>query len=90
LEVWIKMFGKKGPEDSFVDSVFTAKSMRMVVEGNACPACKQQTLVLGQYVTGPAGWEASVHCSNCLFKGVVNNLGFQFLNVDSKGKAREK
>jgi len=84
------MFIKKKPEETFIDGIHSAKSMRQVVEGNACPACKQTTLVLEQYVTGPKGWEATVHCSNCFFKGVVNSTGFQFSKVDSKGKARDK
>jgi transposase-like protein len=84
------MFKKKVPEQTFVDSVAAAKSMRMVIEGNACPACKQTTLALGKYVVGPTGWEAEVSCTNCFFSGVVNSTGFQFVKIDSRGRAREK
>jgi hypothetical protein len=82
-------FNKPKPEQSFVDNVLATRSMRIVIEGNRCPACTQQTLKLTTYITGPKGWEATVACENCNFTGVANQMGFDFKRVNSKGKARE-
>ena len=68
-------------------SIESTKSLRLVIEATACPACQQKTLKLNKYTTGTEGWEADVVCGNCRFSGTVNSHGFQFSKVDSKGKA---
>lgn len=66
------------------------EQVKAQVKNNSCPACSQQKLKLQAYVVGPQGWEITMSCDNCNFRGVVNHEGFEFIRVDSKGKAVER
>lgn len=33
------------------------------------------------------GWHAQIKCQNCNLVGILNNKGFSFTGIDSKGKA---
>lgn len=84
----IHLFKKQTmPEQSFLNSVAAANSMKALVAKTVCPSCNQLTLGAVRVEQGAVGFETQVACSNCHFSGLSNSTGFQFSNVNSKGKA---
>jgi predicted RNA-binding Zn-ribbon protein involved in translation (DUF1610 family) len=75
------------PQQSFTHSIQLTNSMKALVSQTSCPACTQKTLQLMRSEQGTKAFETQVSCSNCHFTGISNSTGFQFNNVNSKGKA---
>ena len=88
---WLRRFQRRRHEQAFLESLRETESFKKLIRQQPCPACgvKGQTLLLAKFVRNPAGWDAEVTCSNCNFTGVVNSLGFELKQLNSKGKARE-
>ena len=80
---------KLKPETVFSESIAQTVSMKAQVAATPCPACNQKRLELLRAEQGTKAFETEVHCGNCNFHGISNSTGFQFLKVNSKGKARE-
>ena len=87
---------KMKPETVFTESIQLTVSMKAQVASTPCPSCQQKTLELvrtekGSYtlLKKTGSFEVEVRCSNCNFHGISNSTGFQFMKVNSKGKARE-
>ena len=76
------------PQMAFTESVALTNSMKTLVTQTKCPACNQFTLELVRAEQGSKAYVTEVNCSNCHFIGESNSTGFQFKNVNSKGKAR--
>jgi len=82
------MFNKQPlPEQSFTESIKNVNTLKANIENTRCPTCTQVTLRLGTYTRTPQEWGATVSCSNCDFSGEVNSTGFNFVKINSKGKA---
>ena len=86
LERW----KRRNHETTFIDSVVELNHFKELVARTSCVACHQTTLEMTAFTRGPSGWDATVRCSNCNFNGVVNQLGFDFKSVNSKGKLVDK
>jgi hypothetical protein len=61
--------------------------MKALVKQTSCPSCHQLTLDLARTIENTKAFETEVFCSNCNFTGFSNNMGFEFKNINSKGKA---
>ena len=87
----LKLFKPKfiEPEETFSKSIATTISLKAQVAQTTCPACQQKTLELVRTEQGSKAFETEVRCGNCNFHGISNSTGFQFMKVNSKGKARE-
>jgi hypothetical protein len=75
------------PQQTFTKSIMLTNSMKALVSQTSCPACQQRTLNLVRAIENTKAFETEVNCSNCSFVGFSNNMGFEFKNVNSKGKA---
>jgi len=80
---------KVKPETVFTESIQLTVNMKEQVAQTPCPACQQKTLELVRTEQGSKAFETEVRCGNCNFHGISNSTGFQFMKVNSKGKARE-
>jgi hypothetical protein len=80
------------PQIAFTESIHLTNSMKTLVASTHCPACTQLSLELVRFEKGHLkvsdAFETEVHCGNCHFVGISNNLNFQFQQINSKGKAR--
>jgi len=88
---WFTRFRRRKHEQTFLATLSEVDHFKLLVKNQPCPACGQKgnSLQLEKFVRNPKGWDAEVSCSNCNFHGVVNSEGFDFKEVNSKGKARE-
>jgi hypothetical protein len=75
------------PQQTFTKSIMLTNSMKALVSNTSCPACQQRTLNLVRTEQGTKAFETQVNCTNCNFNGISNSTGFQFTNINSKGKA---
>jgi len=86
---WIQRLRRRKHEPTFLATLDELNQFKELVGRQNCPTCGQNGLKLKSFVRNPLGWSADVDCSNCNFSGVVNSEGFDFVGVDSKGKARD-
>lgn len=84
---FIERFKRRHAEPTFTATLTEIDSFKQLVKQSPCPACGQHTVKVVMFGRGPDGWEASVHCRNCLMKGIVNSTGFKFENLEKDGKA---
>lgn len=85
----IQRFRRRRVKQTFVKTVNEVNALKELVEQTKCVACGQQSLQLVQFGRNPNGWEAYVACSNCNVEGMINADGFNFVRVNSQGKAVE-
>jgi predicted RNA-binding Zn-ribbon protein involved in translation (DUF1610 family) len=83
----LNLFKKQKPQQAFTESIALTNSMKALVSATRCPACGQLTLGVVRAEQGTKAFETEVQCSNCLFTGLSNSTGFQFNQVNSKGRA---
>jgi hypothetical protein len=86
---WIQRFRRRKHSETFLATLAEAHDFKELVSHQHCLACGQNGLVLEKFVRTGTGWDAQVSCNNCNFHGVVNSEGYDFKQVNSKGKARE-
>jgi len=86
---WFTRFRRRKHEETLLSTLAEAKQFKELISHQKCTACGQNGLVLEHFVRTPNGWDAEVSCGNCNFHGVVNSEGFDFKQINSKGKARE-
>ena len=87
---WLTRIRRRKHEKILLKTLKEAKEFKELIGKQRCTACGQNGLVLEHFVRTPKGWDAEVSCGNCNFHGVVNSEGFDFKQVSSKGKARDK
>jgi len=86
---WFTRYRRRKHESALLATLEEVKSFKDLIGHQHCTACGQNGLILNHFVRNPKGWDVEVSCGNCNFHGVVNSEGFDFKQINSKGKARE-
>lgn len=86
---WMQRLKRRQVIPTFLGSLEETIEFQNTVKELKCLACKQTTLEIADYSRSLKGWEANVQCTNCNFRGRVNNEGFILEQLNSKGKARD-
>lgn len=89
IEEWLLKFRRANIFDTWNAEIDETQRFKEVVAATKCPAC-DKPLKLHKFERGPKGWEAEIICEGCNFKALINSGWTNFMNIDSKGRAREK
>lgn len=76
--------------DTFPKHMAETKKFKDLIVKTDCPACGHKTLLLDMFTSTPIGWEAMIHCENCVFKGRINSDGFTLEDMHGLGRAKAK
>jgi len=86
---WLTRFRRRNHEPTYLATLQEVESFKALVASQKCLSCGQSTLELRKFVRNPQGWDAEVACTNCNCMGIINSEGYSFVELHSKGKARE-
>lgn len=76
--------------DTFPKHMTETKKFKDLIVKTDCPACGHKKLLLDMFTRTPIGWEAMIHCENCIFKGRINSDGFTLEDMHGLGRAKTK
>jgi len=80
----IQAWKRRDVELSFADDIDDIEMFKAALKDTKCPGCTQTSLDFDSFTVGATGWEASIHCSNCMFQGIFNSSGFNVSSLKKK------
>lgn len=72
------------------EKIQEAKAFKDLVTKMGCPACGHEKLLLDLLTQTPDGWQGTLHCENCIFKGTINSDGFHFEDMHGRGRTKSE